>query len=67
MDLMKAAAVELRPLSPIDLDGTDLRGVDIRPGWSHIDLLIKSYEPPFVIVVENKVGVVENKVGSHRM
>ena len=27
MDFLKNATLELRPLSPIDLDGTDLRGV----------------------------------------
>src|SRR6266850_2006060 len=40
MDLLKKAPPELRPLSPIDLDGTDLRGVEVQREWSHIDLLI---------------------------
>lgn len=55
MDLLKAAPADLRPLSPIDLDGTDLRGVDVRREWGHIDLLITCHQPPFVIVIENKV------------
>src|SRR6266704_3440019 len=56
MDLLKEAPAELRPLSPIDLDGTDLRGVEIRREWKHIDLLITCRKPQFVVVIENKVG-----------
>jgi hypothetical protein len=56
MDLLKKAPAELRPLSPIELDGTDLRGVEVRREWEHIDLLITSKEPRFAVVVENKVG-----------
>ena len=56
MDLLKAAPPDLRPFSPIDLDGIDLRGVSVRREWGHIDLLITCEEPPFVIAVENKVG-----------
>ena len=56
MDLLKAAPADLRPLSPIELDGTDLLGVDVRREWGHIDLLITCHQPPFVIVIENKVG-----------
>jgi PD-(D/E)XK nuclease superfamily len=56
MDLLKVAPATLRPFSPIDLDGIDLRGVNIRREWGHIDLLITCEEPPFVIVIENKVG-----------
>jgi hypothetical protein len=50
MDLLKQAPAELRPLSPIELDGTDLRGVDVRREWEHIDLLIACQEPPFFVV-----------------
>jgi hypothetical protein len=60
MDLLKAAPPALRPLSPIDLDGTDLRGVEVRRERGHIDLLITCHEPPFVIVVENKLGSQEH-------
>src|SRR5687767_12130280 len=56
MDLLKNAPPELRPLSPIDLDGTDLRGVEIKREWRNIDLLITCKEPRFAVVVENKVG-----------
>lgn len=56
MDILKAAPDELRPLSPIDLDGTDLRGVDVKREWGHIDLLITCRHPSFVVVIENKVG-----------
>ena len=55
MDLLKAAPAELRPLSPIDLDGTDLRGVEVRREWKNIDLLITCKEPSFAVVIENKV------------
>jgi hypothetical protein len=56
MDLLKVARPNLRPLSPIDLDRTDLRGVEVRREWEHIDLLIACQEPSFVVVIENKVG-----------
>lgn len=56
MDLMKTAPAELRPFSPIELDGTDLRGVEVRREWGHIDLLISCQQPQFVVVIENKVG-----------
>src|SRR5947207_344585 len=57
MDLLKQAPTEMRPqLSPIDLDGTNLRGIEVRREWKHIDLLIKCQEPPIVVVIENKIG-----------
>jgi PD-(D/E)XK nuclease superfamily len=56
MDLLKSAPAELRPLSPIDLDGTDLRGVEVRREWKNIDLLITCKEPRFAVVIENKIG-----------
>lgn len=55
MDLLKNAPPDLRPVSPIDLDGTDLRGVEVKREWKNIDLLITCKEPRFVVVVENKV------------
>lgn len=55
MDVLKSAPPALRPLSPILLDGTELRGVEVRREWVHIDLLITCDEPPFAVVVENKV------------
>src|SRR5437016_4278554 len=56
MDFLKNAPSELRPLSPIDLDGADLRGVEIKREWKNIDVLITCREPKFVVVIENKVG-----------
>src|SRR5688572_1146832 len=55
MDLLKAAPPSLRPLSPIDIDGTDLRGVVVRREWNNIDLLITCDQPSFVIAIENKI------------
>ncbi|MFO0967702.1 MAG: PD-(D/E)XK nuclease family protein [Gemmataceae bacterium] len=57
-DLLKSAQGD-RPLSPIELDGIDLRGVEIRREWERIDLLILCQTPPFVIAIENKIGAKE--------
>ena len=43
------------PLSPISLDGTDLRDVEVKREWKNIDLLITCGEPEFAVVIENKV------------
>jgi len=56
MDLLKAAPLGLRPFSPIELDGIDLRGVEVRREWQHIDLLIECQQPAFVVAIENKIG-----------
>jgi hypothetical protein len=61
MDLFKNAPPERRPLSPIDLDGTDMRGVEIRREWKHIDLLIVCQEPRFFVVIENKIRSKEGR------
>lgn len=55
MDLLKQTPAETRPLSPIELDGEELRGVEVRREWRSIDLLIKCEQPAFVIAIENKV------------
>lgn len=55
MDLLKHAPTELRPLSPIDLDGIDLRGVEVRREWKNIDVVIICKEPRFAVVIENKI------------
>jgi hypothetical protein len=60
MDLLKAAPPTLRPFSPIELDGADLRGIVVRREWEHIDLFISCQHPPFVIVIENKVDSKEH-------
>ena len=36
MDLLKEAPANKRPLSPIELDGTDLRGVEVRRNVSQV-------------------------------
>jgi len=61
MDLLKQAPADMRPLSPIELDGEELRGVKIRREWNSIDILIECQEPPFVIAIENKVDSGEGK------
>jgi hypothetical protein len=68
MDLLKEAPSELRPLSPIALDGADLHGVEVRREWKNIDLLITSKEPRFAVVIENKVGAREHsdQLGRYR-
>ncbi len=43
------------PVSPVELDGADLQGVEIRREWRNIDMLITCDEPQFVIAIENKV------------
>jgi len=60
MDLLKAAPPGLRPLSPIQIDGAELRGVEVRREWNNVDLLITCRDPSFVIVVENKLGSSEH-------
>ena len=68
MDLLKTAPASLRPLSPIEIDGIDLRGVEVRREWSNIDLLVTARQPPLVVVVENKVGSNEhsNQLGRYK-
>lgn len=56
IDLFRSAPVENRPLSPIVLDGEDLRGVDVRREFSGLDLLVCCDQPQFVVAVENKIG-----------
>ncbi len=60
MDLLKNTPPHLRPLSPIDLDGTQLRDVEVRREWAHLDLLITCSDPELVVVIENKVGSSEH-------
>jgi len=55
MDLLKSTPPSLRPLSPIELDGVDLQGVEVRRESNRIDLLIACRSPAFVVAVENKV------------
>lgn len=55
MDMLKKAGPELRPLSPVEIDGVTFGGVEIRREWRHIDLLITCESPHFVVAIENKV------------
>ena len=55
MDILRNAPADARPLSPIDLDGADLRGVQVRREWRHIDLLIVAEQPKIVVAIENKI------------
>jgi hypothetical protein len=48
------------PVSPIELDGEDLHGVEVRREWKNTDLLIRCGQPTFVIAIENKI-----KSGEH--
>jgi hypothetical protein len=68
MDLLKTAPPALRPLSPIDIDGADLRGVEVRREWNNIDLLVTARQPALVVVVENKVDSHEhsNQLGRYK-
>lgn len=56
MDLLAQTPPEMRPFSPVQLDGAELRGVELRREWKHIDILITCQEPKFVIAIENKIG-----------
>ncbi len=55
MDLLRQLPAGRKPVSPIDLDGVELSGVEVRREWRHIDILIKCESPQFVIAIENKV------------
>lgn len=57
MDLLKTAREREYqcPLSPIQLDGADLKGVEVRREWRNIDLLIRCDDPKFVVAIENKI------------
>lgn len=59
MDLFRDAPQSF-PVSAIDIDGTDLRGVEVRREWKLLDLLITSKEPRFAVVIENKVDAQEH-------
>lgn len=48
------------PVSPVELDGADLRGVQVRREWRRIDLAVTCESPSFVVVVENKIDAGEH-------
>jgi hypothetical protein len=62
MDLLKTARESgfNCPVSPIELDGQEFRGVEIRREWRNIDILIRCKQPNFVVAIENKI-----KSGEH--
>lgn len=60
IDLLRETSRARRPLSPLDLDGEQLQGVEIRREWRHIDLLIRCASPRFVIAIENKIDSAEH-------
>lgn len=60
MDILRAAPIEKRPISPVDLDGDDLQGVRVRREWQSIDLLITCEHPRFLIAIENKIYATEH-------
>ncbi len=60
MDLLRQADRGDRPLSPAELDGTDLNRTLVYRERKHIDLTIHSADPPFVIAIENKIDAKEH-------
>jgi hypothetical protein len=62
MDILRKARQQgvVPPVSPVELDGADLQGVEIRREWRNIDMLITCDEPRFVIAVENKIDSAEH-------
>ena len=70
MDLFKLAREDRFecPVSPIELDGEELRGVEVRREWRHINILIRCERPSFVIAIENKIrsGEHSNQLDRYR-
>ncbi len=68
MDILHQAPAALRPLSPVELDGLDLAGVEIRREQDHIDILIAADNPKIVVAIENKIdsGEHSNQLGRYR-
>ncbi len=60
MDLLRQSPPELRAINPVEIDGAELRGVEVRREWRNIDILITCKDPNFVIAIENKVGSKEH-------
>jgi hypothetical protein len=68
MDLLRQSPPELRLFSPIQLDGAEMRGVQVRREFRNIDILIECDEPRFVIAIENKIDSREHsdQLGRYR-
>lgn len=61
MDMLRHTPPELRPLSPVDLDGVDLSSVIVKREWpAKTDLCISCASPAFVLAIENKVDAGEH-------
>jgi len=60
MDILRSMPPESRPFNPVELDGAELGGVQVRREWRNIDLLIECREPRIVIAIENKVYASEH-------
>ena len=60
IDLLKNASPDTVPLSPIDVDGSELRGIEVKREWKNLDLLITCKDPAFGVVIENKVDSTEH-------
>lgn len=60
MDMLAKAPRELRPCSPVELDGLDLGQVELHRERDHIDILIVIDEPKLVFAIENKVDSTEH-------
>jgi len=60
MDLFRQSPPELRPINPVEIDGAELRGVEVRREWRDIDILIVCKDPKFVIAIENKIKAGKN-------
>ncbi len=43
------------PVSPVDIDTADMRQVDVRREWRHIDILVHDPENKLVCLIENKI------------
>lgn len=68
MDLLRQSPPALRPFSPIQLDGAEMRGVRVRREHRNIDIQIECDEPRFVIAIENKIDSREhsNQLGRYK-
>ncbi|MEM8712962.1 MAG: PD-(D/E)XK nuclease family protein, partial [Planctomycetota bacterium] len=55
MDMLRNTPYDLRPLSPVELDGLDRGRVEVRRESENIDLLITCEAANLIVAVENKV------------
>lgn len=60
-DVLRKAPPDRRPFSALEVDGIDLRGIEVRREWQRIDVLIICDEPRFGVVVENKIDSGEHR------